>query len=131
MPFAALHEPTPVRLCCNKLIQDLAGTRNNDSKEPALRFDSYKFPLHRARLATFATPRTKPDQRMGRVSSVAEGRRRQRLEYCLDAHAETQQIVVTAGQAIDLKPDRQTVTRKTRRHGESRRAECWKGNRIP
>src|SRR6516225_10130776 len=29
--------------------------RNNDSKEPALRFDSYKFLLHRARLATFAT----------------------------------------------------------------------------
>jgi hypothetical protein len=37
-------------LCCNKLIQDLAGIRNNDSKEPALRFDSYKFPLHRAHL---------------------------------------------------------------------------------
>src|SRR5262245_63780930 len=29
--------------------------RNNDSKEPALRFDSYKFLFHRARLATFAT----------------------------------------------------------------------------
>src|SRR5262245_37385307 len=37
------------------LIQGQAGTRNNDSKEPALRFDSYKFRFHRARLATFAT----------------------------------------------------------------------------
>jgi hypothetical protein len=38
-----------------KLIQGQAGMRNNDSKEPALRFDSYKFLFHRARLATFAT----------------------------------------------------------------------------
>src|SRR5262245_23573368 len=37
------------------LIQGQAGMRNNDSKEPALRFDSYKFLFHRARLATFAT----------------------------------------------------------------------------
>jgi len=37
------------------LIQDQVGTRNNDSKEPVLRFDSYKFPFHTARLATFAT----------------------------------------------------------------------------
>src|SRR5262245_17720166 len=51
------------RLCCKRilnisariLIQGQAGTRNNDSKEPALRFDSYKFLFHRARLATFAT----------------------------------------------------------------------------
>src|SRR5262245_18697052 len=37
------------------LIQGQAGMRNNDSKEPALRFDSCKFLFHRARLATFAT----------------------------------------------------------------------------
>src|SRR5262245_24910187 len=37
------------------LIQGQVGTRNNDSKEPMLRFDSYKFLFHRARLATFAT----------------------------------------------------------------------------
>jgi hypothetical protein len=37
------------------LIQRQAEMRNNDSKEPALRFDSYKFLFHRARLATFAT----------------------------------------------------------------------------
>jgi hypothetical protein len=41
------------------LIQGQAGMRNNDSKEPALRFDSYKFLLHRARLATFATQSAK------------------------------------------------------------------------
>jgi hypothetical protein len=37
------------------LIQDRARTSNNDSKEPTLRFDCYKFPFHRACLATFAT----------------------------------------------------------------------------
>src|SRR5262249_43836808 len=37
------------------LIQDRARTSNNDSKEPTLRFDCYKFLFHRACLATFAT----------------------------------------------------------------------------
>src|SRR5215467_3315661 len=37
------------------LIQDQAQIRNNDSKEPAPRFDCFKFLFHRARLATFAT----------------------------------------------------------------------------
>src|SRR5262249_14853354 len=37
------------------LIQDRARTSNNDSKEPTLRFDCYKFLFHRAGLATFAT----------------------------------------------------------------------------
>src|SRR5215510_1821250 len=51
------------RLCCKSLwaarrkilIQDQARTRNNDSKEPACRFDCFKFQFHRARSATFAT----------------------------------------------------------------------------
>src|SRR5262245_11277735 len=37
------------------LIQDRARTSNNDSKEPTLRFDCYKFLFHRACWATFAT----------------------------------------------------------------------------
>jgi len=37
------------------LIQDQARTRNNDSKEPARRFDCFKIQFHRARSATFAT----------------------------------------------------------------------------
>src|SRR5215831_15604043 len=37
------------------LIQDRARTSNNDSKEPTLRFDNYKFLFHRASSATFAT----------------------------------------------------------------------------
>src|SRR5262249_29515802 len=37
------------------LIQDRARTRNNDSKEPTLRLDCYKFLFHRACWATFAT----------------------------------------------------------------------------
>src|SRR5262249_30596074 len=37
------------------LIQDRARTSNNDSKEPTLRFDCYKFLFHRVCLATFAT----------------------------------------------------------------------------
>src|SRR5215510_13232403 len=37
------------------LIQDRTRTSNNDSKEPTLRFDCYKFLFHRACLATFAT----------------------------------------------------------------------------
>ena len=52
-----------------------------------------------------------------RASSIAESRRRQRLEDGLDGHAETQQVVVTAGHSIDLEPHRQTLTRKARRDG--------------
>src|SRR5258707_15527227 len=37
------------------LIQDQLRTRNNESNEPALRFNCYKFLFHRACLATFAT----------------------------------------------------------------------------
>src|SRR5262245_11189251 len=37
------------------LIQDRARTSNNDSKEPTLRSDCYKFLFHRASSATFAT----------------------------------------------------------------------------
>src|SRR5262245_59781842 len=37
------------------LIQDRTRTSNNDSKEPTLRFDCYKFLFHRVCLATFAT----------------------------------------------------------------------------
>src|SRR5215831_18839149 len=45
------------------LIQDRARTSNNDSKEPTLRFDCYKFLFHRACLATFATQSLKSDHR--------------------------------------------------------------------
>src|SRR5215831_13409934 len=41
------------------LIQDRTRTSNNDSKEPTLRFDCYKFLFHRACLATFATQSAK------------------------------------------------------------------------
>src|SRR5262249_30686196 len=41
------------------LIQDRARTSNNDSKEPTLRFDCYKFLFHRACWATFATQSAK------------------------------------------------------------------------
>src|SRR5262245_33400125 len=46
--------------------------RNNDSKEPALRFDSYKFLFHRARLATFATQSAK--RRHSAVQQISSGR---------------------------------------------------------
>jgi len=52
------------------LIQDQVGTRNNDSKEPVLRFDSYKFPFHTARLATFATQSAQSDMPACAVSSI-------------------------------------------------------------
>jgi hypothetical protein len=49
----ALDIPRPVgREGVQKLV---AETRNNDPKEPAPRFDRYKFLFHRACLATFAT----------------------------------------------------------------------------
>src|SRR6516225_11529505 len=41
------------------LIQDRARTSNNDSKEPTLRSDCYKFLFHRASSATFATQSAK------------------------------------------------------------------------
>src|SRR5262249_12544478 len=64
---------SPLRLDCvakvflafgrETLIQDRARTSNNDSKEPTLRFDCYKFLFHRACLATFATQSLKSDHR--------------------------------------------------------------------
>jgi hypothetical protein len=65
------------------------------------------------------------------ASTVAEGRGWQRLKYSFNGHAEAQQLVVTAGQSIDLEPHRQTVARKPRRDAQRRRAECRTGKRIP
>src|SRR6516225_1354168 len=52
--------------------------RNNDSKEPALRFDSYKFLLHRARLATLATQSARRRQMQRSKWHIRSPRRRAR-----------------------------------------------------
>src|SRR5262245_26837990 len=64
--------------------------RNNESKEPALRFDSYKFLFHRARLATFATQSARtgreqtqqPECPEGRLLDDLVGRDLQRQRHC-------------------------------------------------
>src|SRR5262249_41290429 len=58
------------------LIQDRTRTRNNDSKEPTLRFDCYKFLFHRACLATFATQSALSGHGESSASLSAFGRRR-------------------------------------------------------
>src|SRR5262245_39305657 len=63
--------------------------------------------------------------------TVAERRGWQRLKYSFNGHAETQQLVVTAGRPIDLEPHRQTVARKPRGNAQRRRAKCRTGKRIP
>ena len=64
------------------------------------------------------------------ILTVAERRGWQRLKYSFNGHAKTQQLVVTAGQPIDLEPHRQTVARKPRGNAQRRRAECRTGKRI-
>jgi hypothetical protein len=63
--------------------------------------------------------------------TVAERRGWHRLKYSFNGHAKTQQLVVTAGQPIDLEPHRQTVARKPRGNAQRRRTECRTGKRIP
>src|SRR5262249_62388550 len=63
--------------------------------------------------------------------TVAERRGWQRLKYSFNGHAETQQLVVTAGRPIDLEPHRQTVARKPRGNAQRRPAKCRTAKRIP
>src|SRR5262249_9535851 len=65
------------------LIQDRARTSNNDSKEPTLRFDCYKFLFHRACLATFATQSAKTGlmHRNKNGISIRSPRRRARAAW--------------------------------------------------
>ena len=72
-----------------------------------------------------------PLAKLALASTVAERRGWQRLKYSFNGHAETQQLVVTAGQSIDLEPHRQAVARKPRGNAQGRRAECRTGKRIP
>jgi hypothetical protein len=57
------------------------------------------------------------------ASAITESWRRQRSKHGFDRHAETQQLIVLAGQAVELQPCRQAFGGKSRRSTQSRRAE--------
>src|SRR5262249_51145800 len=86
--------------------------RNNDSKEPALRFDSYKFLFYRARLATFATQS---------ALSVISLLRSDLVAFRCEADMRT---VDRSNQSDVLDPKQSLVRLKFRSAAVSCRAEC-------